>query len=105
MSYTKEQVEYISAQYTADPRRETVDRLSVELEVSPRSIIGKLSKLGIYRATSYKPKYGEKVASKEEIVKDLEHKLDIDLEGLSKSQKPALLRLAKRLDSLLGNQW
>jgi hypothetical protein len=100
MKYDETTVEYITKEYLADPTRDTVNRLSVELEVSPRSVIGKLSKLGIYRASSYKPKYAAKVLSKDEIVAHLEHNLDVDLEGLSKAQKPGLLRLLRRLIEL-----
>ena len=100
MKYDEQIVEYITKEYSDNPTRDTVDRLSAELSVSPRSVIGKLSKLGIYRATSYKPKYGPKVQSKDEIVRHLEHNLDVDLEGLSKAQKPGLLRLYNRLVEL-----
>lgn len=105
--YTEDQVKYITREYEADPSRDTVDRLAVELGVSFRSIIGKLSKLGIYRSSRYVPKYAEKVVSKEELVAQLEHALDVQLPGLAKSQKPALLTLVKKLEELqvIGPAW
>lgn len=102
--YSKEDIEYITKEYTESPNRTTVDNLAEELNVSPRSIIGKLSKLGVYRKTPYTPKYAEKPISKEELVSDIAHQLDLDLEalsGLSSSKKPALLLLHTKL----GEKW
>ena len=100
MKYTPEITEHITAQYKASPTRATVDELASLYDVSPRSIIGKLSKLGIYRADRYIPKYGPAVISKTEMVRHLEHALDTELPGLEKSQKPALISLVKRLAEL-----
>ena len=101
--YTEEVVEYIIKSYETNPCRETVNALAEEYEVSPRSVIGKLSKLGVYRRNDYTPKYADKPISKEEIVSHLAHELDIDLDrlsGLSKAQKPPLLLLIDRLVEL-----
>ena len=98
--YTEDVVEYIVQSYQDNPCRETVDALAEEYEVSPRSVIGKLSKLGVYRRNDYTPKYADKPISKEEIVSHLAHELDLDLDrlsGLSKAQKPPLLMLVERL--------
>jgi hypothetical protein len=102
--YTEKDIEYIIEEYQESPNRTTVDSLAEELSVSPRSIIGKLSKLGVYRKAPYTPKYAEKPISKEELVTDIAHQLDLDLEalsGLSSSKKPALLLLHARL----GEKW
>ena len=100
MKYSEDQVNDLILCYEEDPTRETVDMLAMRYDVSPRSIIGKLSKLGIYKSSRYQPKYGVQVTSKAEMVTHLEHALDVSLDGLSNAQKPALLRLVKRLSEL-----
>lgn len=103
--YSQEDIEYITHEYSKNPNRDTVDCLAKELNVSSRSIIGKLSKLGVYKKVPYTPKYAEKPISKEELVSDIAHCLDLDLEalsGLSSSKKPALLLLHDRLQ---GAKW
>ncbi|NDD84093.1 hypothetical protein EBZ38_07445 [bacterium] len=96
MKYTKEQEELLIAEYEKDPTKETVERLAEELNVSPRSIVGKLSRLNVYKKTAYLPKYGAKPVSKEELVKNIADALGLEsdrLTGLEKAQKPALLTL------------
>ena len=44
VNYTDEQVEKMKEWYTAEPTRETVEKLSMELNKSIKSIIGKLSR-------------------------------------------------------------
>jgi|694.fasta_scaffold68623_2 hypothetical protein len=100
MKYTKEQEELIVEEYEKAPTKETVERLASELDVSPRSIVGKLSRLNVYKKTAYLPKYGEKAVSKEELVKNIADALGLDsdrLTGLEKAQKPALLNLEATL--------
>lgn len=100
--YTKEEEAFIVEEYQHSPTKETVTFLAEKLEVSPRSIIGKLSRLGVYQKEAYTPKYAEKPISKEELVLQIANLLDLDveaLEGLAKSQKPALLYMANALQS------
>ena len=52
INYSIEDTQYIIDQYKNDPNRETVDRLAQELEKSAKSIIGKLSREGVYQKTS-----------------------------------------------------
>lgn len=103
--YTDEQTQELQEVYSANPSRETVDELAAKYNVTPRSIIGKLSKMGIYQKAEYVPKYADKPVSKEELVLHIAHQLDVDpekLAGLSKSQKPALLYLE---EILVANEW
>jgi Zn-dependent peptidase ImmA (M78 family) len=100
MKYTEEHEAKILERYNTNPEKETVEELAKEFGVSTRSVIGKLSKMGIYKKVSYTPKYAEKPISKEEIVAHLASELGIDpdkLIGLAKSQKPALLSLEEAL--------
>jgi Zn-dependent M32 family carboxypeptidase len=93
VNYTEEQVDLMKEQYTKNPTRETVENLAETLDKSIKSIIGKLSREGVYKKTVYKTKTGEDPETKKEIVQDLAEKLDLEYEtiaGLEKSPKAAL---------------
>lgn len=47
-NYTEQQTEAMVSAYILDPTRETVDKLAEELGRSTKSIIGKLSREGVY---------------------------------------------------------
>lgn len=101
MNYTKEQTEYMVAEYSSNPCRETVDRLAEELEKSPKSVIGKLSREGVYRREVYKTKLGDTPITKLEIVANIEESLGVDpgkLKGLDKTPKLTLLYLERVLN-------
>ena len=100
VNYTQDQVEYIVNQYRLNPNRETVEMLADELNKSVKSIIGKLSREGVYKKTEYLTKTGEKPRTKTEIVENLASKLDLDitaLAGLEKAPKVALKNLEESL--------
>lgn len=93
VNYTEEQVDLMKEQYTKNPSRETVENLAETLDKSIKSIIGKLSREGVYKKTVYKTKTGEDPETKKEIVQDLAEKLELEYEaiaGLEKSPKAAL---------------
>ena len=84
--------------YLADPTPDTVEFLANMLGKSKKSIIGKLSREGVYRREVYVSKTGEKPITKVEIVENIADHLDLestDLAGLEKSPKEALRRLEK----------
>ena len=58
INYTQEQVDYMKDIYSNEPTRETVQKLANELNKSVISIIGKLSREGIYQKTEYLSKIG-----------------------------------------------
>ena len=100
VNYTQDQVEYIVNQYRLNPDRETVEKLADELNKSVKSIIGKLSREGVYKKTEYLTKTGEKPITKMQIVENLAEKLDLDitaLAGLEKAPKTALRNLEDSL--------
>jgi len=100
--YTDEEIAFMVEEYTYSPTKETVALLADKLGVSSRSIIGKLSRLKIYQKVPYTPKYAEKPVSKEELVARIADMLGLDLEkveGLAKSQKPALLYMVEFLEN------
>lgn len=89
--------------YTAEPSRETVEKLAVKLEKSVKSIIGKLSREGVYQRAAYKSKSGDDPVTKMELVNNVAENLRIeidDLFGLDKSPKAALKALELATGSL-----
>ena len=100
VNYTQEQVKYMVAEYTSNPTRETVENLADELEKSIKSIIGKLSREGVYRKTEYTTKTGEKPITKVELVEELAELLELEtsvLAGLEKAPKTALKALREAI--------
>ena len=100
VNYTEEQVSNMKSVYIAFPSRETVEKLAEEYNKSVKSIIGKLSREGVYKKTEYLTKLGEKPRTKTEIVENLASKLDLDitaLAGLEKAPKVALKNLEESL--------
>lgn len=105
VNYTEEQVDFMINQYNETPTRETVERLADELNKSIKSIIGKLSREGVYKKTEYLTKTGEKPITKRELVDNIADKLDIDvtaLTGLEKSPKLALKKLEEKVNAIVN---
>ena len=97
-NYTQEQVTHMVEAYTANPERATVEMLAEDLNKSIKSIIGKLSREGVYRKTEYTTKAGEKPVTKLELVEELAEKLQLqewELAGLEKAPKTALKAILK----------
>ena len=96
MNYNKETTAYIVLKYTLEPNTETVQELAKELSKSTKSIIGKLSREGVYQRASYTSKTGEKPITKVELVSNIATNLGVEIEalaGLDKSPKAALKAL------------
>ena len=93
INYTQEQVDYMKDIYSNEPTRETVQKLANELNKSVKSIIGKLSREGIYQKTEYLSKTGERPITKKQMVVIIAKELVGDsskLEGLEKAPKADL---------------
>lgn len=100
MNYTPEQTKYIIAEYCNEPQRTTVDRLAEELGKTVKSVIGKLSREGVYRREVYKTKLNERPVTKLEMVSNIAEALgmeDEDLKGLDKTPKLVLRKLENKL--------
>ena len=78
MNYNEEQTKHIVEAYQNNPNRETVEALAKELSKSIKSIIGKLSREGVYRREIYKTKTGELPVTKVEIVSNIADDLGLD---------------------------
>ena len=104
VNYTPEQVEHMIEAYTKTPTRETVENLAEDLDKSIKSIIGKLSREGVYKKTVYKTKTGESPETKKEIVENLAGLLNLEyiqVAGLEKSPKSALKILREAIHECL----
>lgn len=100
VNYNEEQVKFMIAEYSSNPTRETVENLAEELDKSVKSIIGKLSREGVYKKTEYLTKTGEKPITKLELVEELAELLEINstaLAGLEKAPKSALKALREAI--------
>ena len=94
MSYTKEMTKEMVEAYAETPTRETVDALAEKFGKSVKSVIGKLSREGVYRREVYKTKTGSKPVTKLELVAEVAAAMDVEewkLTGLEKAPKQALL--------------
>ena len=102
MNYSKEMTLDMLSCYKEAPNRATVAILAERYGKSEKSIIGKLSKEGVYQRQEYKTKAGEKPITKAEIVENLSNELNENLQGLEKAPKEVLKRL---LGSLEEYRW
>jgi hypothetical protein len=98
INYTEEETKYIVEQYNAVSTMETVQDLAEELGKSTKSIIGKLSREGVYKRAVYTSKSGAVPVTKVELVNNIAENLGIEVEnlvGLEKSPKTALQALER----------
>ena len=103
MNYNEQTTQYMLEKYTADPTRQTVEDLAVELSRSVKSIIGKLSREGVDRREIYKTKTGELPVTKVEIVSNIADDLGLEVEsllGLEKAPKATLKKLENAIKEL-----
>ena len=102
MNYSEEQTKYMTDLYLSQPSRATVEILAEEMEKSIKSIIGKLSREGVYRRELYKTKSGETPVTKVEIVSNIAETLGLEVDnllGLDKAPKATLKTLEKGIES------
>ncbi len=97
MKYTKEVTDKLIKDYKAGV---LVTQLAIELEVPERSIIAKLSSLGVYQKKQYLNKRGEVPVKKSEHIERLAELLQVpsdQLESLEKVNKQVLVLLERKL--------
>jgi hypothetical protein len=96
MNYTDEQTRYIVEYYQMHPTMQTVQTLAENLGKSTKSIIGKLSREGVYERSVYKNKSGDLPVTKAEICNNIAENLGLEIEhlvGLEKAPKSTLSKL------------
>ena len=89
-NYTTEQVDHMIKAYSEKPDRTTVNMLAEDFDKSIKSIIGKLSREGVYQKAVYKTKTGEIPVTKAQLVENLAMLLEIPsskIIGLEKAPK------------------
>ena len=103
MKYSKELTDKIVKDYQAGIM---VGEIAKSLQVPMRSVIAKLSSMGIYQKRQYLNKRGEVPVKKFEMIENLAELLGVpsdQLESLEKVNKSVLILLQKRLsDPKLG---
>jgi hypothetical protein len=96
MNYTEEQTAYLVMKYVENPNMETVQELAEIFGKTTKSIIGKLSREGVYKRAVYKSKSGELPITKVELVNNIAENMGVEVEslvGLEKSPKSTLKTL------------
>lgn len=97
MKYTKEITDRLIEQYKA---KVPVQQIATELDVPERSVIAKLSSLGVYQKKSYLNKRGEPPVKKSEHIDRIAELLQVDaelLESLEKVNKTVLKLIELKL--------
>ena len=99
-NYTDEMVEHMVAAYEDTPTLATVEALVAEFGKPKRSIISKLSSLGVYKAQPRNTtKRGEPVVRKSELVAQIQASLGTNqLDSLAKASKADLEALAELVE-------
>ena len=98
--YTPEIEKLMTEQYLANM---PVEQIAEALEVPVRSVISKLSSLGVYKKKVYLTKRGETPVKKAEYIERIANALDMDLElleSLEKANKSLLMVISERLERL-----
>ena len=98
-NYSDADITLITEEYQLEPTRETVDSLAARLEKTPRSVIAKLSALGIYQKAERVTKRGEPVVMKAELVERVQNAIGRELPSLNKMTK---VDLQFMIDALVG---
>ena len=102
-TYTAEMTEAIVEEYVSNPNPAPLSQPAFHYGKSKKSIIGKLSREGVYRREVYVSKTGEAPITKVEIVSNIAESLGLEnstLAGLEKSPKAALRNLEKAVAGL-----
>jgi len=92
-NYSEEVITNMVAQYEANPTRATVDAIAAEIEKPVRSVISKLSALGVYQKPAPAAKVSEPIIKKEVYVEKLDDVLGITLPSAKNMTKVDLQRL------------
>ena len=104
VNYTDDMVSSMTEQYEAEPTMATVEALATQFSKPKRSIISKLSNLGIYvpakRSTT---KAGAPVVRKADIVFAIESQLHSNLPSLAKASKTDLVEMLEVIERITAH--
>ena len=93
VNYTSEQEANMLAVYTANPTQDTVNTLAVSMGKTARSVIAKLSRMGVYKAKEYVRKDNTSVEKKDTTATAIGTILGLseaDTDSLAKANRKAL---------------
>lgn len=102
-AYTLKETEKMIQQYLQEPTWDTVLHIAAKMRRTPRSVVAKLSKEGVYKKSDYTDKLGRPVVTKARLVSDLENILDTQLTDLDKAPKETLRKLRDMIFDLSTN--
>ena len=86
MKYDKETTDLLVRLYDGGNGTK-IPELAAQLSVPERSIIAKLSSLGLYKKAAYLNKQGEPPVKKEEYIEKIANQLEVNLELLESLEK------------------
>jgi hypothetical protein len=104
--YTPEIEKILVEEYIKKPDLETVAILAERFDKPEKSIISKLSNLGVYKRKVYVSKSGEPPIKKEAYIERIANLLDVEyslLESLEKATKYSLVLMDKKIQELKDN--
>lgn len=94
INYTEEQTEEIKTIYlAAEDKVAIIDVLAQKYNKPKKSIIGKLSKEGVYEKRVYKSKNGKDPITKKQLIHEVSLLIDADVERLQGLEKAPKLDL------------
>ena len=96
-NYTQEMIDVMTERYEAQPTRATVEALADEFGKTARSVISKLSSLGIYQKPTATTKRGEPIVKKEVFVAEVQDALGVCVPSMEKMTKSDLQVLVAAL--------
>jgi len=104
-AYTQKETEKLVSMYLENPCWDKVIECAKYFKRTPRSIVAKLSKEGVYTKTGYVDKQGRRPVTKLQLVTEIEKHLEVSLPDLDKAPKETLRLLLARIEkvqALLG---
>lgn len=93
VNYTPEQTAKLRAVYAANPTKDTVAALAVEMGKTTKSIVAKLVREGVYKKAEKTAKDGTPVVHKNDLVEKIAKEIGVEsdkLDGLEAAPKNAL---------------
>lgn len=96
-NYSQEVIDNMVAEYTANPTRETVDAISARIGKPVRSVISKLSAIGVYQKAEKAAKKAEPIIKKEVYIEQLNARLGVELPSIGNMTKVDIQRLIEFL--------
>jgi hypothetical protein len=96
-NYSEDIIATMVAEYEANPTRDTVDALAEQFSKPVRSVISKLSALGVYQKATPATKKAEPIIKKEVYVAQLNERLGVELPSVGNMTKVDIQRLIEFL--------